>query len=78
MQSLNKEISLSILQILEDRYRKKSTIIISQIPVGKWGDVITDPTIGDAIIDRILYNSEKIELRGKSMRELEVQAAPAG
>lgn len=78
LQSLNKEISLSILQILEDRYRKKSTIIISQIPVGKWGDVITDPTIGDAIIDRILYNSEKIELRGKSMRELEVEAAPAG
>lgn len=78
LQVINKEISLSVLQILEDRYRKKSTIIVSQIPIGKWGEVISDPTIGDAIIDRILYNSEKIELRGKSMRELATQVAPAG
>jgi DNA replication protein DnaC len=69
MQAVNNEIGLSLLQILEDRYKKKATIIVSQLPVTKWPDTINDATIGDAIIDRILHNSEKIELKGRSMRE---------
>ena len=53
----------------EDRYNKKSTIIVSQLPVDKWAQVISDPTIGDAIVDRIIYNAHRIELKGTSMRE---------
>jgi DNA replication protein DnaC len=69
LQSISKEMGLYLLQILEDRYKKKSTIIVSQIPVEQWGMTINDPTIADAVIDRIIYNSEKIELKGRSLRE---------
>lgn len=78
LQQINKELALTILQILEDRYKKKATIIVSQLPINKWSEVLTDPTIGDAIIDRILYNSERIELTGRSMRESEAEGGPVG
>jgi len=61
LQTINKELALAILQILEDRYNKKSTIIVSQLPVDKWAQVISDPTIGDAIVDRIIYNAHRTE-----------------
>ena len=77
LQTINKELALAILQILEDRYNKKSTIIVSQLPVDKWAQVISDPTIGDAIVDRIIYNAHRIELKGTSMREKSKQNGPA-
>jgi DNA replication protein DnaC len=59
-----------LLEILEDRHGKRSTIITSQLPVNKWYDVIGDPTIADAILDRLVHSSHRIELEGhESMRK---------
>ena len=59
-----------LLEIMEDRYRRKSTIITSQFPIGKWHQLIGDPTLADAILDRILHSSYRFELKGESMRKL--------
>lgn len=56
------------LEIMEDRYNVRSTIISSQIPTEKWHDLIGEPTIADAICDRLIHNAHKIKLTGKSMR----------
>lgn len=69
LQALNHDIRLTLLQILEDRYAKSSTIICSQLPVAKWYDYIDDHTLADAIMDRLTARSSKIELQGKSMRK---------
>ena len=60
----------SLLEILEDRIGRKSSIIVSQIPINKWHQVIGDPTIADAICDRIIHNSHRIELKGESVRKI--------
>jgi DNA replication protein DnaC len=60
---------LSLLQILEDRYGKKSIIVTSQLPISKWHQYIDDPTIADAIMDRLAVNASKIELKGESLRK---------
>jgi DNA replication protein DnaC len=60
---------IDFLEIMEDRYDVRSTIISSQIPVDKWHDLIGEPTIADAICDRLIHNAHKIKLTGsKSMR----------
>jgi DNA replication protein DnaC len=53
-----------LLEILEDRYDSRSTIVTSQLPVDKWHDIIGDPTLADAILDRLVHNAYKINLRG--------------
>lgn len=58
-----------LLQILEERYERKSMIIASQLPISKWYDYIGDPTLADAIMDRLVANANKIELKGESMRQ---------
>jgi DNA replication protein DnaC len=63
------ESRLALLDILEDRHRRKSTIFISQLPVSSWYDLIGDSTIADAIMDRIVHGSIRIELQGESMRK---------
>lgn len=68
LQPLDANSRLALLQILEDRYERKSVIITSQLPVAKWFEYIDEPTIADAIMDRITSNAERIELKGKSMR----------
>jgi DNA replication protein DnaC len=60
---------LALLEILDDRIGIKSTVIASQFPVNKWFEIIGDPTIADAIVDRIIHSSYKIELKGDSMRK---------
>jgi DNA replication protein DnaC len=61
---------LILLELLEDRHGKRSTIITSQLPVSKWYDIIGEPTISDAILDRLVHSSHRIELDGKeSMRK---------
>jgi DNA replication protein DnaC len=60
---------LAILQILEDRYGKKSIMITSQLPVVKWYDFIGEPTLADAIMDRLAVNAHRIELKGESLRK---------
>jgi len=58
-----------LLELMEDRYGLKSTIITSQLPVTSWHDAIGDPTMADAILDRIVHNAHKIEMKGESMRK---------
>lgn len=58
-----------MLDIIEDRYLNRSTIITSQYPVVAWYNLIGEPTVADAILDRILHNAYKIALKGESMRK---------
>jgi DNA replication protein DnaC len=58
---------LAILQILEDRYGKKSVIITSQLPVAKWYEFIGEPNLADAIMDRLAGNAHRIDLKGESL-----------
>ncbi len=58
----------SLLEIIEDRHGKRSTIITSQLPVKQWHDVIGEKTVADAILDRIVHNAQRIELKGESLR----------
>jgi len=60
---------LMLLELLEDRHGSKSIIISSQIPIAKWFDIIGDATIADAICDRLLHTSHKIDIDGDSMRK---------
>jgi DNA replication protein DnaC len=59
----------ALMEIIEDRHGKSSLIITSQLPVSKWHEVIGEKTIADAILDRIVHNAHRIELRGESMRK---------
>jgi len=58
-----------ILEILEDRHNVRSTLVTSQIPVQNWHEIIGDPTLADAILDRLVHNAYKITLKGESMRK---------
>lgn len=68
IQPISHPVKMALLQILEDRYEKYSTIISSQLPVNKWHEYLAEPTIADAILDRIVPKSHRIELTGKSLR----------
>ena len=57
------------LEICEDRYQRRSTILTSQLPVAKWHEQIGDPTLADSILDRLVHNAHRIEMRGESMRK---------
>ncbi|ACG79960.1 IstB-like ATP binding protein (plasmid) [Phenylobacterium zucineum HLK1] len=61
---------IDLLEILEDRQGRGSTIVTSQIPVDQWHDVIGDPTLADAILDRLVHNAHRLTLAGDSMRRL--------
>ena len=58
-----------LMEIIEDRHGKGSLIVTSQVPVSKWHDVIGDKTMADAILDRIVHQSHRVELKGESMRK---------
>lgn len=66
---LNDQQRLDLLEIFEERYRRKSTLITAQLPVAQWHDMIGEPTIADAILDRIIHNAHRIALEGDSMRK---------
>src|SRR5208337_849965 len=57
-----------LLEILEERYGRRSTMITSQLPVDRWHEIIGDPTYADAILDRLVHNAHRVELAGESMR----------
>ncbi len=57
-----------LLEILEERYGRRSTVITSQLPVNRWHEVIADPTYADAILDRLIHNAHRIDLTGESLR----------
>ena len=58
-----------LLEILDDRYNLRSTIITSQLPMAHWHEAVGDPTLADAILDRVVHNSYKINISGNSMRK---------
>ena len=64
-----KEQRHDLLEILEDRHGLRSTLITSQLPVKHWHEIIADPTLADAILDRLVHNAYKLELKGESMRK---------
>lgn len=66
---LTAENRRELLEVLDDRYGKRSTLITSQLPVSKWHQYLDDPTLADAILDRVVHNAYKIELKGESMRK---------
>ncbi|WP_136620857.1 MULTISPECIES: IS21-like element helper ATPase IstB [Mesorhizobium] len=72
--SLTDQQRFHLFEIVEERYRRKSTLITAQAPVAKWHDLIADPTVADAILDRIVHNAHRIVLQGDSMRKQ--KAAP--
>lgn len=69
LQQLDNQNRLTLLEIIEDRSNKKSMIITSQLPVERWYDIIGEKTVADAIMDRLVYQSHRIELKGESMRK---------
>ena len=58
-----------VLEILDDRYGRTSTLIATQIPVTAWHARIPDPTLADAILDRLVHQAHRLELKGESMRK---------
>jgi DNA replication protein DnaC len=64
---------IDLLEILEDRNGNAATLITSQIPIDKWHDVIGDPTLADAILDRIVHNAHRLNITGESMRKISAQ-----
>lgn len=67
---LSAENRRDLLEILDDRHDRKSTIVTSQLPVKLWHETINDLTLADAILDRLVHNSYRLELKGESMRKL--------
>ena len=60
---------LDLLEMVEDRHGRKSTLIASQLPVSLWYEIIAEPTLADAILDRIVSNAHRVELTGESLRK---------
>ena len=70
---LTQEQRHDLLEILEDRHGLKSTLVTSQLPVEHWHEQIGDPTLADAILDRLVHNAHKIQLKGESMRKTQAR-----
>lgn len=69
LEPLGREQRHDLLEILEDRHGLKSTLVTSQLPIENWHEQIGDPTLADAILDRLVHNAHKIKLDGDSMRK---------
>jgi len=69
LQAFDNHARETLMDIIDDRYNNKSTIVSSQIPVSTWYDIIGEGTIADAILDRIVNSSHRIDLRGESLRK---------
>jgi DNA replication protein DnaC len=70
---LENQARIALLQLLEDRYGKRSTIITSQLPVNKWYQYINEPTLADAIMDRLSGSAHRFELKGESLRKMKIE-----
>ncbi|MER9559869.1 IS21-like element helper ATPase IstB [Mesorhizobium sp. M0323] len=68
-EKLNDDQRRDLLEIIEDRYERRSTIVTSQVPVDRWWEIIANPTLADAILDRLVHNAYRIDLTGESMRK---------
>jgi DNA replication protein DnaC len=67
---LEQQQQMDLMEMIEDRHSKASTIIVSQLPVANWYDVIGEETIADAILDRLVHTSYRVELKGESLRKI--------
>ncbi|AJR07107.1 transposase [Photobacterium gaetbulicola] len=70
MEKLSQDHAGHLLEVLEDRYQVSSTIVVSQLPVKEWYNMIGNATVADALLDRLIHHSHRIELGGESMRKL--------
>jgi DNA replication protein DnaC len=62
-----------LLEIMEDRHGRGSTMVTSQLPVEHWHEIIGDPTLADAILDRLVHNAHRLTLKGESLRKAEAK-----
>lgn len=69
IQPLDAQSRSTLMEIIEDRHGKSSTIITSQVPVSMWHDIIGEQTIADAILDRIVHDAHRVEMKGESLRK---------
>jgi len=69
LEKLDQNSRMALLDIIEERHKIKPTIIITQLPVSLWHETIGEPTIADAIMDRLVYNSHRLDLKGESIRK---------
>ena len=69
LQAFDNHAREALMDIIDDRYNQSSTIISSQIPVSVWYDIIGEGTIADAILDRLVNSSHRIDLKGESLRK---------
>ena len=67
-----------LLEILDDRHGRKSTIVTSQLPIKLWHEIINDSTLADAILDRLIHNAYRLELKGESMRKIKSNLTNGG
>ena len=74
LQPLTPAQAADLLEVIEDRHGGRSTIVTSQLPVGHWHEALGEPTIADAILDRLVHNAYRIELRGDSLRRRDLAA----
>jgi DNA replication protein DnaC len=74
---LSDQSKRDLLEILDDRYEKSATIITSQLEVARWHRYLDDPTLADAILDRVVHNAYQLDLSGESIRKLKSQKAKA-
>lgn len=70
---VNTDQQRDLLEVLEDRYHTRSTLVTSQLPVEKWHGCIADPTFANAILDRLVHNAYKLNLKGESMRKTQAR-----
>jgi len=76
MSPLNEQERRDFLEICDDRYNRRSTILTSQLPVGSWHPQIGDPTVADSILDRLVHNAYRIDLSGESIRKKKGRGSP--
>lgn len=69
IQPLDQQSRSILMEIIEDRHGKKSTLFTSQVPVNQWHEIIGEQTIADAILDRLVHDSQRLELKGESLRK---------
>ena len=72
IQPLDAQSRTILMEIIEDRHEKRSTLLTSQVPVNKWFDVIGEQTVADAILDRIIHDAHRVEMKGESLRKKKV------
>jgi DNA replication protein DnaC len=68
LRPLSADQAADLLEVIEDRSQRRSTIVTSQLPVANWHEALGDPTLADAILDRLTHNAHRLELRGDSLR----------